>query len=141
NCFKCLRKTMLDAALQSRTYSVSDFEKVVRFRGGRGILLGLPIKHENVFRWIAENIRMSGPSETWEAFKARLQLGGLDVAWASAWYPPSADLIPEEYREGAIAAILSYVPRQTEAEQAAFAHWDMREILAGAEARAADSRL
>lgn len=126
NCFKCFRKSMLDAALHGDEFQVETFERLIRFRGGEKIVLGLPVKHENVFRWTVENLKMQGRSPTWEAFRGRLRTGGHDVSWGNAWYAASAHLIPEGYRESAIEKIHRYVPSHSSEQSKAFESWDLR---------------
>lgn len=126
NCFKCLRKSMLDAALLGETYRKQDFDRVIRFRGGEKIVLGLPIKHENVFRWTISRLRVDEPSQVWDAFKHRLETPPRDVSWAGAWYSPSVDLIPIEFRQHALDAIRGYVPSQNEYQLQEFRSWDLR---------------
>lgn len=141
NCFKCFRKSMLDAALLADQFEIEVFERLVRFRGGEKIVLGLPVKHENVFRWTVEELQMNGGSRTWEAFLERLRVGRRDVSWSGAWYYPSSNLIPEDYRESAVRAIHQYVPSQTSAQCAEFEAWDLRTELESAEMVAAVGRL
>lgn len=141
NCFKCFRKSMLDAALLEKDFDIGVFERIVRFRGGEQIVLGLPIKHENVFRWTVERLRMQSNSPTWEAFLDRLRIGQRDVSWGAAWYSPSSNLIPSDYRNSAVAAIHRYVPSQTDVQRAEFEAWDLRGDLESTEMAAAVSAL
>lgn len=137
NCFKCFRKSMLDAALSGNEFEVETFERLIHFRGGEKIVLGLPVKHENVFRWIVENLRMRNSSPTWEMFLERLRTAPRNISWSTAWYSPSGSLIPEEYRNSGVEAIHRYVPSQTAVQRAEFEAWDLRPELGSVEMAAA----
>lgn len=141
NCFKCFRKSLLDAALEGVDYPGPAFEKVIRFRGGEKIVLGTPIKHENVFRWTVENLRISGVAPTWSAFVDRLRTGAHEVSWARAWYSRAADLIPEAFRENAIREIIAAVGEHTDEQRRAFEEWDLRSDLESESMQASIARL
>lgn len=126
NCFKCFRKSLLDAAILGEEYQADLFSKVLRFRGGEKIVLGSPIKHENVFRWLAERLRVDVETPDWLAFKNRLSVGHPDVGWAARWYGPAEELIPSEYRASALRKMSELVPRQSSEEERAFEEWDLR---------------
>lgn len=129
SCPKCFRKLLLDSVLDNRKMPAADFERLIRFFGWEGIVLAKPIKHENVFRWAAERLRLGGSSPAWDAFRARLSIGDLDPSWASNWYQPSATLIPTDYRDHAVGMLRKYLPDQSADQRANFEAWDLRPTL------------
>ena len=133
-CFKCLRKRMLDAVLDDRELPAEEFERMVRFHGFEKIMLKLPIKHEDVFRWIAPRLRLAGASAAWPALLDRLELGDQPMDWAEHWYPKAAPYIPPEFRDETIGRIESSVGRMSEAQIQAFEAWDLRPAFAMDEA-------
>ncbi|MBD5786368.1 hypothetical protein IF650_09265 [Cellulosimicrobium terreum] len=133
NCVKCLRKTLLDAAIHERPVTASEVDALLQARSAEAVVLGTPIKHENVYRWLASRLIVHGSSATWDAFKKRLDATGTVVDWCSRWYAPSDLALPEHYRASAVKSIASYLEPQTQTDRAAFEGWDLRTVLAGPE--------
>lgn len=140
-CFKCLRKRMLDSVLMDRTLQASEFEQMVRFKGYEKIMLKLPIKHEDVFRWLAPRLRLAGTAPSWPALHERLRLGDHETDWSSCWYPKSDVYIPSEYRAEAIDKITSYVGTMDEEQMRRFESWDLRTTFGSTAAQASVARL
>ncbi|MCB7137203.1 DUF6395 domain-containing protein [Cellulosimicrobium marinum] len=125
SCAKCLRKSLLDAAIKGRTVPAAEVEHLLRAPGTDTILLGSPIKHENVYRWLAPRLEVTGASAAWDALRRRLTEPVVEVDWCSRWYEPSAAVIPGHFRDETVASIGTFLDPMTPADRAAFASWDL----------------
>lgn len=140
-CKKCVRKVLLDAVLADEKISASTVDHLLRFPGYEKILLAEPIKHEDVFRWTAPRLKVSGRSAAWSAFQDRLDVGDLDPSWCHAWYAPSSDVIAPEYRDWSVEQVERYLPRQDDRESSLFEAWDMAPVVADPSFAPAQGRL
>jgi len=127
-CFKCFRKTLIDAGLDGRQVPAELFDRLIKFGGWEKIVLGIPVKHENVFSWAVRRLDVGSGSKYWPVFKGRILADNETASWADKWYPMSADLIPEEFRESAIEKIKSFVAVQTPEDVADFVNWDISHL-------------
>jgi hypothetical protein len=125
NCFKCFRKVLLEAAIEHRTLAGDAVDSLITFRGATKALGALPIKHEDVLLWLRDKVSLSGSSEFWPLLEQRLSAMGMDVEWASRWYPKSLELVPAELRDSVAATIRKYVQTMSRQDIKTFEAWDM----------------
>jgi len=107
-CVKCFRKSLLEGAITSKGL---DFDRVSKNVNSREVLktIGVEnIKHENVYRFIAQRLSKSDglisklfnkdSSYFVSQLIDRVEYPDEDVKWMERWYPKSIELIPEKYQ-------------------------------------------
>jgi hypothetical protein len=98
NCWKCFRKSILSAALKGETLPSATGEMMRSSKEVRKHLLeDKPIKHEGVLTYSLE--RAGGGDDAVRELRSLTRVGSQQTGWMERWYPRSAELIDEKYRE------------------------------------------
>ena len=92
DCAKCVRKSLLDAALRGVWPDDADLDTLFATRDARKSLEKVPIKHEDVVAWSAG--RYTGAHPTMRLLQARTRSGDQDLDWLTRTYGPDLDLVP-----------------------------------------------
>lgn len=129
NCFKCFRKHLLDETIQGRNVNADEFERLALFRSYEKALFSLPVKHENIFKYIFARQKGDPDSGLWSLFKLRFLSGQSDLNWMSEWYPRSENLVAPEHREFTKKRILEFLPEMTDQSIGEFQNWDLRDEM------------
>jgi len=128
SCWKCFRKSLLDAALAGEWPSAAELDRLFRVPEAQRVLAKYPIKHEDVVAWTVG--RYEGRHRLMRMLAARTQADRLDLDWLTRYYGPSMDLLPERHRAAVTANLEGYLGRMTAQDEAAMRAWDMDPMLA-----------
>jgi hypothetical protein len=128
NCWKCFRKSLLDAALAGEWPSPGELDRLFRVPEARGVLAKYPIRHEDVVAWTAGRYR--GRHRLMRLLAARTWADRLELDWLTRFYGPSMDLLPERHRAVITANLEGYLDRMTAQDESAMRAWDMHAMLA-----------
>jgi hypothetical protein len=139
NCWKCFRKSLLDAAITGAWPSDRDLDRLFEVREVDQKLSKLPIPHENVIGWIAGRYRGSHPKM--RLLRRRALPPGETFSWLERWYGPAGDLLDDGHRDLVKANLDRRLGRMDRDQEAVFRGWDMTAWLAAAETTAVAERL
>jgi hypothetical protein len=128
NCWKCFRKSLLDAAISDHWPDDQELDRLFQVREVDQKLSKLPIPHENVIGWIAG--RYPGAHPKMRLLRQRALPSGATFSWLEHWYGPSADLLDPVHRDLVAAQLDSHLGRMSAAEETSFRTWDMTDWLA-----------
>lgn len=134
NCWKCFRKSLLDAAVTGVWPSDAELDALFAVRDADRRLSKLPIPHENVIGWVAG--RYPGSHPKMRLLRERSLPPGETFSWLERWYGPSADLLDERHRDFVVANLDQQLGRMTPEEEETFRAWDMTDWLARPETTA-----
>lgn len=123
NCFKCLRKMMLDRILEGKELDDTFLAKLFKMRDAARYLTQSPIRHENVFAYITA--RYQGRFRLMKLLRKKCRGHRLDVSWMEKWYKPSAAFIHEKYRPYVTEEITRYLEVMSPKEEEAVRSWDV----------------
>lgn len=126
-CWKCVRKSLLDASL---TGNWPDHAWVVESMAAREpmkFLTHRPIKHEDVLTYAMS--RYDGELDELRLLKARVRGDEIDVSWLKRHYPPALDLVPGKYRDDVRSKLEQYLAPMTAEDQEWFRRWSTEPVL------------
>lgn len=127
NCWKCFRKSLLDAALTDRWPAYGELDELFRISEARYQLTKNPVKHENVLAWTVQ--RYGGDHPLMLLLRERLAATSLDLSHLEHWYVPASEPWPEKYRADVIARLDAKLGRMDEAGEERVRSWDLRPLL------------
>lgn len=127
NCWKCFRKDLLTRALTGEKFTNEVLDRAFSIREARKCLRDFPIKHEDVVTYFCS--KHSGSHRVMSSLKQRVRGGELSVDWLRKWYPPSIELIPQQYREGFAKKLSGFLEPMTATEIQTAQEWDTRSML------------
>jgi hypothetical protein len=130
DCWKCFRKSLLDAAISGDWPGDEELDKLFAVREVDQKLARVPIPHEDVIGWIAG--RYSGKHPKMRLLRRRSLPPGETFSWLEHWYGPSEEVIDDRHREHVAARLDEEVGRMSSEEEAQFRAWDMTAWLADA---------
>ncbi len=131
NCWKCFRKSMLDAATTGVWPEHAEITRLFAVKEVQRRLGDLPIPHEDVVAWFAGRYKGSHPQML--LLRERTQAASLGLDWLERWYTPSAEQFPARHRAAITAKLDSFLERMSPEQESEFRAWNMH-------ARLADSR-
>ena len=127
NCWKCFRKLLLEAVLNGHELDNHWLDSLFKIKEAKHFLRSFPIKHENVLTFATS--LYNGNHETLNLLKRRVRGDILPVEWMQRWYPPSLDVIPEQYKANLVINIRRFLEPMTEEMQNFTEAWDMTSML------------
>jgi hypothetical protein len=139
NCWKCFRKSMLDAARSGNWPADEELDRLFAVRDVKRTLAKFPIPHEDVIGWIAG--RYPGKHPKMRLLRERAVPQGQTFSWLERWYSPSAELLDARVRDVVEARLDRHMGRMTAEDEAEFQAWDMTAWLADPATRAAAEAL
>ena len=129
NCWKCFRKSLLEAAIESRWPSDDELDALFRIPEVGRKLNNLPIAHENVIAWLVA--RYPGRHPKMAIVRQRVGAGELQLDYLQRWYGPSAALFPARHGATITARLDGYLDRMGDSDVQRFRAWTMHKRLAG----------
>ena len=139
DCWKCFRKSMLDAARSGTWPADEELDRLFAVREVNQKLAQFPIPHEDVIGWIAG--RYPGKHPKMQLLRERALPQGQTFSWLERWYGPSAELLDAGVRDVVEARLDRHMGRMTKGEEAEFRAWDMTAWLADPGMRASAEAL
>ncbi len=128
SCWKCFRKSTLDAALTGVWPSDADLEHMIRGRDSVKRLSQVPIPHEDVVAFTLA--RYPGSSRLMRLLRERVRADSSNLSWLKRWYAPSADGVADGHRAWVVAELDARLGRMSEREEQRMRAWDMRARMA-----------
>jgi hypothetical protein len=128
DCWKCFRKSLLDAAISGHWPDDQELDRLFEVREVDNRLARIPIPHEDVIGWICG--RYPGTHPKMLMLRERTLPAGESFSWLEHWYGPSAVLMDPRQRESVSARLDDYVGRMSNVEEELFRAWDMTEWMA-----------
>lgn len=138
-CWKCFRKSLLDAALDGTWPSSRELDRLFRVPDVQRVLAMYPIKHENVVAWTVG--RYSGRHRLMRLLARRTHADELALDWMTRYFGPSTELLPALRREEITTNLERYLNRMSARDEAAMRAWDMGPMLADPVTEASRDRL
>lgn len=127
NCWKCFRKSLLGKALGQNKLEKVALQEMLTSSEVRSKLSSLPISHENV---ISFALHRTGEMNNYEMGKLIERVCGLgSLPFLSKWYPPSLELVPENWRMDCAQNIQEYLNPMNSREEGHIENWNMDEFL------------
>ena len=108
-CIKCFRKLTLDQALLRDKVNYND---LISNLNSNEVVKNLysTIKHENVYRYIVQNLKQNRFTEN---LSKRISLVDEDTRWMERWYSKSIVFVPKKYQEEFQKNIERYLKNMT----------------------------
>lgn len=135
NCWKCARKSILEAALTGNWPSSEEIDRLVSGPETSRFFAKEPLKHEGVVAYAAARYPADGPSEFMQLLKRRIVR--YPTEHLARTYVPALGLVPEDYRATTRERLLGFLPEMTADDELVLRSWDMRPLLRSAERRQA----
>lgn len=135
NCWKCARKSILEASLTGEWPSASAIDALVSGRETAKFFAKEPLKHEGVVAFAAARYPADGPSEFMRLLRERIVRYPTDHLGRT--YVPALGLSPAEYRAQTRVRLNEYLPEMTAEDERELRSWDIRPLLASPERRRA----
>lgn len=127
-CWKCFRKTLLDAAHSGAWPADRVVDRLLAPKEVRSGLAESPIKHEDVFAWAMARYRGTHPVLRQVARRTRAT--ELDLDWLTRFYGPAVDTLPEARRADVRRRLEASLRPMSPEEEARVRAWDMGPMLA-----------
>lgn len=123
-CIKCFRKISLDQAIVRGSRELGD---IVENLNSREVINNLynKIKHENVYRYIADNL---SSNVIFDSLKSRIQIESEDTTWMERWYPHSICLVPDKYQSDFVSRVKKYLDVMTVDDILFVESWDVTKV-------------
>lgn len=131
NCWKCARKSILDASITGSWPSPEEIDALVSGPETAKFFAKEPLKHEGVVSYAAARYPRSGASEFMKLLRERVVRYETDHLARS--YLPALGLVPEDYRVETRERLLNYLPEMSEQDWRILRSWDIRPLLASPE--------
>ena len=128
NCWKCFRKSLLDAAISGDWPADQELDRLFAVREVDSKLAQFPIPHEDVVGWIAS--RYPGKHPKMQLLRQRALPPDRSFSWLEHWYGPSADISDDRRRDALVARLDALLGRMSSDEEDQFRSWDMTGWLA-----------
>lgn len=122
NCWKCFRKSLLEAALVGETVPDALLDQYFEIREASKKLMEVPIKHENVMMYLLQKYRGSHPRML--ALRRELRADDVDLTWTERWFTQSRELFAERYAAQTEANMARVVSPMSESDLASVRTWD-----------------
>ncbi len=122
DCWKCFRKSLLEAALLGEPVPSALLDKYFQMREAAKKLKEVPIKHENVMMYILQKYR--GSNRHMLDLHRELGVEGLDLDWMERWFTDSREVLSERYAQHGEAAITQLMEPMTARDIANVRAWD-----------------
>ncbi len=129
NCWKCFRKSLLEATLAGDTLGNERLERYFNIREAQHKLQEVPIKHEDVMMFILQRYRGDHPART--VLRRELRVDEVDLTWIERWFHPAREVLADKYAAESESSIMRVVPAMTPIDIENVRGWDR---LAAAEA-------
>jgi hypothetical protein len=134
NCFKCFRKTILDAAIRGIVVSPGHYDMAYKSREVSNSLQENPIRQEIVLSWTLENsVSVDHPLFTALMAKTRVTRGyGDRLDFLTKYYPEGLEFVPERggLRDFVRERVSHYADPVSEDEAAMITGWDKVVLMA-----------
>ncbi|MCP3669845.1 MAG: hypothetical protein GY814_05340 [Gammaproteobacteria bacterium] len=120
-CIKCLRKTLLNAAVHMKVVVLDEIKSNLNSVEVMRNIYGHIYQHENVYRYIAQNV---SSNEFLLMLQSRVVVDDEDTSWMKRWYLNAIDLIPAKYRNEYLSSVLSMTDVMTDRDISFVTSWD-----------------
>lgn len=133
NCWKCFRRTLLDAAISGRWPSDPEISELFAIKEATHQRSRIPIKHENVMAYLCS--RYPGDHPAMLRLARRVRAEELDLSYLDRWYAPSSLTWDEKYGPEIARRLDNSLGRMTTEQEGRFESWDMSPLTAPGPAR------
>ena len=130
NCFKCFRKTILDAKLNGSTLSVEHFDIAKRSKEVKRRLLEVPIHHENVLAFSLLDLKCDD-NPILDAMRRKtlpIVEYGKSLSTLERHYTKSRELVPGFLWPSVSTAILKYATPYTNSDVELIENWEISSL-------------
>lgn len=133
NCWKCFRKSLLEATLAGEVLRPELLDRYFSIREAQKKLHEVPIKHEDVMMFILQGYRGNHPEMV--ALREALRVDDVDLGWIERWFSPAREVLADKYGAPSEASITRVIEPMTERDLQNVRNWD-RIAAAAAHGRA-----
>ena len=125
-CYKCFRKTILEASLEGSTLADETIDDLLSSSEVQNVILKYPVKHGNVLAFALDGYKGQHPVLT--VLREHLLRDLSHTEWMRHWYQPAACLIPDTYQEDVARRIRDLVGVMDARGEETAHNWRVREI-------------
>jgi hypothetical protein len=120
-CIKCLRKTLLQKAVNRDAIDVAGLQINLDSAQVVSNIYDIIFQHENIYRYIAKFLPENKFSKL---LNSRIGINEEECIWMERWFQESVDLIPEKYRADYIVKVLGFLDPMTPLDISFVKAWD-----------------
>ncbi len=134
-CFKCFRKSILDAKLSGDVLPAKHFDIAFTSKEVKRRLLEVPIHHENVLAWSLSGLKCD-PHPVLEALQEKthpILQHGRGLRYLEKFYPRGLNYVPAHLREHVHAKIGMFVPDADEGDICDIQNWEISALTEASE--------
>ena len=121
-CWKCFRKSLLEAALVGETIPSAKLDEYFQINEIAHKLLDIPIKHENVMMYLLQ--KYQGNNREMLDLRRELHLEEIDLSWMERWFTTSREVLADNYRDQTEADITRLIKPMNEQDISNVRAWD-----------------
>ena len=110
NCWKCFRKNMIEEKFNTGFVTEQYLARSLGIKEVKLKLQQWPVSHENVLAWALQG----SLGHHNKLLSQRLEGTNRDLSYLECFYPPSIDLIPNNYQEHTISKLRKFLPPMKE---------------------------